>query len=108
MEAMAQRRTAHSVRVTTAPRSRADEQAARQRRYLISMGIRTLCFVGAVVADGVLRWVLVAGAVLLPYLAVVFANTEGRRDDGFLLDDPGAPTPPPELPGTRPPGPDTP
>ena len=60
MEAMAQRRTAHSVRVTTAPRSRADEQAGRQRRYLISMGIRTLCFVGAVIADGWLRWVLVA------------------------------------------------
>ena len=108
MEVMAQRRTAHSVRVTTAPRSRADEQAARQRRYLISMGIRTLCFVGAVIADGWLRWVLVAAAVLLPYVAVVFANTEGRRDDGFLLDDPGASDRPTELPGVRPPGPDTP
>ena len=108
MEAMAQRRTAHSVRVTTAPRSRAEEQAGRQRRYLISMGIRTLCFVGAVIADGWLRWVLVAAAVLLPYVAVVFANTEGRRDDGFLLDDPGAADRPTELPGARPPGPDTP
>ena len=103
-----QRRTAHSVRVTTAPRSRAEEQAGRQRRYLISMGIRTLCFVGAVIADGWLRWVLVAAAVLLPYVAVVFANTEGRRDDGFLLDDPGASDRPTELPGARPPGPDTP
>ena len=108
MEVMAQRRTAHSVRVTTAPRSRAEEQAGRQRRYLISMGIRTLCFVGAVIADGWLRWVLVAAAVLLPYVAVVFANTEGRRDDGFLLDDPGAADRPTELPGARPPGPDTP
>ena len=108
MEVMAQRRTARSVRVTTAPTSRAEEQAGRQRRYLISMGIRTLCFIGAVVADGWLRWLLVAAAVLLPYVAVVFANTEGRRDDGFLLDDPGEASPFGELPGPRPPGSDTP
>ena len=81
----------HPIRVTTAPLSRADELRGRQRRYLISMGIRTVCFVGAVIADGVLRWVLVAAAVLLPYVSVVFANTERRRDDGYLLDDPGRP-----------------
>ena len=63
---------------------------------------------GAVIAEGWLRWVLVAAAILLPYVAVVFANTEGRRDDGFLLDDPGSATPPAELPDPRPKGPDTP
>ena len=94
---MADRHADHPVRVTTAPLSRADELRGRQRRYLISMGIRTVCFVGAVVADGVLRWVLVAAAVLLPYVSVVFANTEGRRDDGYLLDDPGPPEARPEL-----------
>ena len=96
---MTQRRTAGPVRVTTAPVSRADELAGRQRRYLISMAIRTACFVGAVVADGWLRWVLVAGAVLLPYAAVVVANAEGRRDDGYQLDDPGPATRFQELPG---------
>ncbi|MGI8645083.1 MAG: DUF3099 domain-containing protein [Nocardioides sp.] len=95
---MTQRRTAGPVRVTTAPVSRAEELAGRQRRYLISMAIRTACFVGAVVADGWLRWVLVAGAVLLPYVAVVVANAEGRRDDGYLLDDPGPATRVQELP----------
>ncbi len=94
---MADRRSDDPVRVTTVPLSRAEELRGRQRRYLISMGIRTVCFVGAVVADGVLRWVLVAAAVLLPYVSVVFANTEGRRDDGYLLDDPGRPDPRPEL-----------
>ena len=34
---------------------------------------------------GVLRWVLVAGAVLLPYVAVVFANATNHKDDGFAL-----------------------
>ena len=94
---MVDRRAHGPVRITTAPVNRADEQRARQRRYLISMGIRTVCFVGAVLADGVLRWVLVVGAVLLPYVAVVFANTESRRDDGYLLDDPGTPEARPEL-----------
>ena len=39
------------------------------------MSLRTICFVGAiVVGDGWLRWVLVAGALVLPYIAVVMAN----------------------------------
>lgn len=63
------------MRITTAQPTRSTDIAARQRRYLMSMAIRTVCFVGAVaVGPGWLRWVLVAGAVLLPYVAVVFAN----------------------------------
>ena len=77
-----------AVRITTAASSRNDDIAARQRRYVISMSIRTLCFVGAVaVGPGVLRWVLVAGAVLLPYVAVVMANAVTTRTDGFELVD---------------------
>lgn len=79
-------RDSHSVRITTAPTSAADEIAGRQRRYLISMAIRTACVIGAVaVGPGVLRWVLIAGAVLLPYVAVVFANAANHKDDGFDL-----------------------
>jgi len=63
-----------------------DDIAGRQRRYLISMAIRTACVIGAVtVGPGLLRWVLVAGAVLLPYVAVVLANTQTRTNDGFEL-----------------------
>ena len=76
------------VRITTAATSRAEEQAGRQRRYIISMAIRTLCVVGAVVVgDTWWRWVLLAGAVFLPYVAVVMANTTDTRDDGFDLPD---------------------
>ena len=86
---MAVRRAHHEpppVRITTAPQSRADEIAARQRRYLISMAIRTACVIGAVaVGPGWFRWVLVAGAVFLPYVAVVMANASDSRDDGFAL-----------------------
>ncbi|MCB0916065.1 MAG: DUF3099 domain-containing protein [Actinobacteria bacterium] len=61
-------------RITTAHQGLSTDQRARTRRYLVSMGIRTVCFIGAVLADGWLRWALVAGAVVLPYLAVVVAN----------------------------------
>jgi Protein of unknown function (DUF3099) len=97
--AMPGRRAPDPVRITTAPVSRAAELAARQRRYLISMGIRTVCFVAAVlVGPGPLRWVLVAAAILLPYVSVVFANTQDRRAETYLLDDPGGTTTPAELP----------
>ena len=64
--------------VTSAPESLADEQAGRIRRYLFTMGIRTACFVGAVVTASWVRRVGVGhpgrGRDLLPYVAVVLAN----------------------------------
>ncbi len=69
-------------RVTTAQTGLSQEQRARTRRYLISMSIRTLCFIAAVVADGWLRWAFLAGAVFLPYIAVIMANA-GRENDKF-------------------------
>lgn len=75
-----------AVRITTAATSPQADISARQRRYVISMTIRTLCFVSAiVVGPGVLRWVLVAAAVLLPYVAVVMANAVTTKSDGFDL-----------------------
>ena len=66
-------------RITSAQTGLTSDQADRTRRYLISMAIRTVCFLGAVVTDGWLRWVLVLGAVVLPYLAVVIANGGRER-----------------------------
>lgn len=62
------------IRITTVGPTRAEEIQGKQRRYLWSMLIRTVCFIGAVAADGWLRWALVVGAVFLPYIAVIFAN----------------------------------
>jgi hypothetical protein len=66
--------------------------AHRQKRYIISMSIRTVCFVAAiVVGSGWLRWVLVAAAFVLPYVAVVMANSAGPRLPGtgpFGTEDP--------------------
>jgi DUF3099 family protein len=75
-----------AVRITTAGSSPQAEISARQRRYVISMTIRTICFIAAVlVGAGWLRWVLIAAAVLLPYVAVVMANAATSKDDGFDL-----------------------
>lgn len=69
-------------RITNAQQPRSIDRDFRQRRYLISMIIRTVCFLGAVVVSGPFRWVLVFLAVVLPYVSVVLANspTNERKD----------------------------
>lgn len=69
--------------ITGARRGLRDDVDSRTRRYLISMGIRTACFLLAVVTDGWLRLVLIAATVLLPYFAVVFANSGRARIEDF-------------------------
>ena len=66
--------------ITETNRALSSEQAGRPRRYLISMGIRTGCVLAAIVVPGWPKWVFIAGAVVLPYLAVVIANA-GREND---------------------------
>lgn len=60
--------------VTDAPEARTADQARRLKRYLITMSIRTACFILLVVIDEWYRWVFAAGAVFLPIIAVVAAN----------------------------------
>ena len=38
------------------------------------MTFRTLCFGGAVLTEGTVRWSLLAGSLILPWVAVVLAN----------------------------------
>jgi hypothetical protein len=54
------------------------------------MSIRTVCFVAAIlVGDNWLRWVLVVAALLLPYVAVVMANSASPRVEGTEPFGPG-------------------
>jgi hypothetical protein len=81
------RRGGEAIRITTAAPGRDEDTAGRQRRYLISMAVRTLCVVGASVVAMTLGtdwlfWLLVTGAVLLPYVAVVAANAVSRATEG--------------------------
>jgi len=65
-------------RISGARKGLTEDVAGRQRRYVVSMSIRTVCFVTAVFAPSPWRWILVAGALFLPYIAVVLANA-GRE-----------------------------
>ena len=83
--------------VTQAHRSLSDDIAYRQRRYLLMMGIRAVCFVIAVVLFvnhfGWLVAIPAVGAIFIPYFAVVFANG-GREPDntrGFMEYHPNLP-----------------
>ena len=100
-----------TYRITTARKSVPDDQAVRVRGYVISMSIRIVCFLLAVVTTGWLRWTFVVGALLIPYFAVVFANGGREPNDdppdtlgtfSDRVDGPGAPSLP-APPGDRPP-----
>lgn len=67
-----------SFDITSAPKRLSTDLAARQRRYLFSMIIRTVCFLLTVVLPSPYRWFALAGAMVLPYVAVVVANA-GRE-----------------------------
>ncbi len=74
-----------AVRITSATRSHTDDLGARKRRYLISMGIRTVCFVLAAVSIGHwFMWFFIFGAIFLPYVAVVLANVGITADPADL------------------------
>ena len=56
------------------------------------MGIRTACFIAAVLVWHVSGWlsgVLIVAALVLPYVAVVMANAASSKEDGFALPDAG-------------------
>ncbi|MFM5903761.1 MAG: DUF3099 domain-containing protein [Microbacteriaceae bacterium] len=52
------------------------ERKRRMIRYTIAMTVRVLCLVLGMMVQGWLMWVFFAGAILLPYFAVVLANAQ--------------------------------
>lgn len=94
------------ILVTTAPKSPRDEQRDRTRRYLVTMAVRLVCFVAAVVLYGVgfrlVAALAVIGSLVLPWVAVIVANAGPKPDLGRPslyaaatpreLDDPPTPT----------------
>lgn len=68
-------------RITDAPRPLREDISARSRNYIISMSIRILCFIPAIIFTGWLRWVFFAAALILPFIAVMFANEGKARQE---------------------------
>jgi hypothetical protein len=73
-------------RITGARQGLADDVRGRQRRYVISMSLRTVAVILAAVLWNVERHVAIVALVLggvLPYIAVVIANA-GRENPPSL------------------------
>ncbi|MEU6978077.1 MULTISPECIES: DUF3099 domain-containing protein [unclassified Streptomyces] len=84
-------------RITGARQGLAEDVRGRQRRYVISMSIRTLSVIAAASLWNVERYVAIVALVigaLLPYVAVVIANA-GRESAPSL---PSSFIPPPARP----------
>lgn len=65
--------------ITTVSESPDDERRSRMLKYTIAMTIRVVCIVVAMFVDGWLMWLAFAGAIFLPYFAVVLANAQGPK-----------------------------
>jgi len=74
--------------ITDAAGAHSEDMHQRMVKYALAMGIRMVCLILIFVVDGWLKIVMVAGAVFLPWIAVVIANgndkAEGHSD--LLLD----------------------
>jgi predicted tellurium resistance membrane protein TerC len=64
--------------VTNIDISPEEERRSRMVRYLVAMSIRVVCIIAGVFVEGLLMWVCFAGAIFLPYFAVIIANAAGN------------------------------
>jgi hypothetical protein len=93
----------HSI--TDAAAAHSEDMHQRMVKYALAMGIRLVCLILIFVVDGWFKIVMVAGAVFLPWIAVVIANGSDKAEihsDSLLDSAPlaelegGAATPPAE------------
>ncbi len=72
-----------AVVITTAAQSRREELRRRELRYVLTMAVRVVLFVlAATLFHGVLRWIAMFLALVLPWLAVVIANAPFKPTTG--------------------------
>jgi hypothetical protein len=78
-----------SSAITSLPASPDEERRDRMIKYSVAMGVRMVCIVACFLVPG--WWILIpaAGAVILPYIAVVAANTVASPQ-GRDVERPGA------------------
>ena len=76
----------HSI--TDAAAAHSEDMRERMIKYSVAMGIRMVCIILIFVVDGWFKIIAVAGAVFLPWIAVVIANGSDKAEDhsDSLLD----------------------
>lgn len=85
-----------ATNITSMPQTIDEERHVRMRKYALMMGIRVVCFLALIWVRGPWMLVFAAGAIFLPYFAVILANAvRMRRTTG--IERPGglAPLHPP-------------
>lgn len=77
----------HSI--TDAAGAHSEDMRQRMIKYAVAMGIRMVCIVMIFVVDGWFKVIAIAGAVFLPWFAVVIANGSDKAEihSDSLLDD---------------------
>jgi hypothetical protein len=90
--------------ITTLPPSPEAERRSRMIKYTVAMSIRVACIFAMLFAQGWWLVVCAAGAIFLPYVAVVLANVSGPSRPAEVLRPGGLvlPTPPTSGPGPGP------
>jgi hypothetical protein len=71
--------------ITTLPPSPEAERRSRMIKYTIAMSIRVACIFAMLFAQGWWLAVFAAGAIFLPYVAVVLANVSGPSRESEVL-----------------------
>nr|NLI49627.1 DUF3099 domain-containing protein [Propionibacterium sp.] len=79
---MAGRRGAIPALITSARVPRSLDADERNRRYLVSMTVRVLCFLAGCFAPFPANIAFFVGAAIIPGFAVILANAVDRRTDG--------------------------
>lgn len=73
--------------ITSLPLSPDEERHGRVVRYVVAMSVRLICVVLVFFLQGGWQFVAIAGAIVLPYFAVVVANVKMQR--GGRAEAPG-------------------
>jgi len=88
--------------ITSLPPSPDAERRARMIKYTVAMTIRVACIFAMLFARGWWLAVFAAGAIFLPYIAVVLANAQGSGRAGHVVRPdralPAGPSAPPAAP----------
>lgn len=74
--------------ITSLPESPEDELRGRMLRYGLTMGIRLVCIIACFFVHGWWLLLMAIGAIVLPYIAVVFANISMSK--AGTVERPGA------------------
>jgi hypothetical protein len=76
----------HSI--TDAASAHSEDMRQRMIKYALAMGIRLVCLILIFVVDGWFKILMVAGAVFLPWIAVIIANGSDKAEvhSDSLLD----------------------